>query len=158
MTRRDSGGKLWHALDYDNLFTEESRRTGREVSVAKVKVPKKVGGFKVPKAIRKSRTLRKMLASPQGRELLTGALVAGATAVASSLTRDRPGGGRLAAKAAAAAKDGVSDAAETIAAVVNAVASRITSAGNAGGANAAKPKKRSKKPRPERSPEPRPSL
>lgn len=123
--------------------------------MAKVKVPKKVGGFKVPKAIRKSRTVKTMLASPFGRELLTGALVAGATAVASSLTRDRASVGRLGAKAAAATKDGVSEAAESIAAVVNEVASRITSRDDAGKAEGAKAKKRSKKARVASQPEPR---
>lgn len=123
--------------------------------MAKVKVPKKVGGFKVPKAIRKSRALKTMLASPFGRELLTGALVAGATAVASSLARERSSIGRLGAKAADATRDGVSEAAETIAAVANAVASRITSRDGADGAGSGKAKKRPKKARVAAQSEPR---
>ena len=53
----------------------------------KVRIPKKVGAFRIPKTIRKSRALKALLASQHGRELLTGAVVAGAAAAASSLAR-----------------------------------------------------------------------
>ncbi|MGQ4273235.1 hypothetical protein [Terrihabitans sp. B22-R8] len=48
----------------------------------KNKIPKKVAGFKIPKAIRKSPVVTGLLASDTGRKILGDALIAGATAAA----------------------------------------------------------------------------
>jgi hypothetical protein len=56
----------------------------------KGKVPKKVAGLRVPKSLRKSKTLDTLLGSALGREILAGALVAAAGAAASYLMKHRP--------------------------------------------------------------------
>jgi hypothetical protein len=56
----------------------------------KAKVPKKVAGLRVPKSLRKSKTLDTLLGSALGREILAGALVAAAGAAASYLMKHRP--------------------------------------------------------------------
>ncbi|TPK88726.1 hypothetical protein FJ934_19915 [Mesorhizobium sp. B2-4-12] len=55
----------------------------------KNKIPKKVAGFRVPKAMRKSRMLRSLLSSPLGRDLLANAITAGAGAAAAVLVQER---------------------------------------------------------------------
>ncbi|QIA23268.1 hypothetical protein [Mesorhizobium sp. AA22] len=55
----------------------------------KRKLPKKIGGFKVPKPVRKSTLLRSLLASSVGRDLLANAITAGAGAAAAVLVRER---------------------------------------------------------------------
>ena len=81
----------------------------------KAKVPRKVAGVKVPKAVRKSRLLDELLTSELGREILAEALVAAAGAVASVLIKKRPSAAQIAqaghavtdrgAEAASATKD-----------------------------------------------------
>ena len=56
----------------------------------KVKVPKKVAGIKVPKALRKSGALDALVSSSIGREILAGAIVAAAAAAASALRKHGP--------------------------------------------------------------------
>jgi hypothetical protein len=63
-------------------------------------IPKKIAGFKVPKAVRQSKLLRNLLANPVGRQILADALIAGAGAAATTLVRDR---GQVADAAAGAA-------------------------------------------------------
>lgn len=89
--------------------------------MAKTKLPKTLLGVKVPKALRKARMVKQLLKNPAGRDLLVGALTAGAAAAAQSLARGLPdtrqlanGGEALAesgAEAAGATKDTVQDAA-----------------------------------------------
>jgi hypothetical protein len=62
----------------------------------KAKVPRKVAGVKVPKAVRKSRLLDELLTSELGREILAEALVAAAGAVASTLIKKRPSAAQIA--------------------------------------------------------------
>jgi hypothetical protein len=57
--------------------------------MAKMKVPKKVAGYKIPKAVRKSPILKAMLANKTGRDVLAKALVAGAGAAAAVLVEER---------------------------------------------------------------------
>ncbi|MBY3266852.1 hypothetical protein HFO15_35430 [Rhizobium laguerreae] len=57
--------------------------------MAKLKIPKKVGAYKIPKAIRKNPILQGMLANKVGRDVLAKALVAGAGAAAAVLVEDR---------------------------------------------------------------------
>ncbi|ARO33977.1 hypothetical protein NXC14_PC00441 (plasmid) [Rhizobium sp. NXC14] len=57
--------------------------------MAKTKIPKKIAGYKVPKAIRKNSILKTLLASPSGRDTLGKALIAGAGAAAAVLVEDR---------------------------------------------------------------------
>lgn len=57
--------------------------------MAKNRIPKKVAGYKVPKAIRKSPILRSLLASDIGRDVLAKALTAGAGAAAAILLEER---------------------------------------------------------------------
>jgi hypothetical protein len=59
----------------------------REGTMAKLKIPRKIGGVKIPKVLRKSKSVDTLLNSSVGRELLAGALVAGADAAASALHR-----------------------------------------------------------------------
>jgi hypothetical protein len=98
-------------------------------SVAKVRIPKKVGAFRIPKTIRKSRALKALLASQHGRELLTGAVVAGAAAAASSLARSDGKDANVqgtAAKVAAGTKDAIGAAAESLAGALEEVAQHIS--------------------------------
>ena len=60
-----------------------------KMRIPKVKVPKRIAGFKVPKQIRKSTVLRGLLASKAGREIAGRALIAGATAAAAALVVER---------------------------------------------------------------------
>ena len=60
-----------------------------KMRIPKMKVPKRIAGFKVPKQIRKSALLRGLLASKAGREIAGRALVAGATAAAAALVAER---------------------------------------------------------------------
>ena len=55
----------------------------------KIKLPKKVAGYKVPKSIRKSKLLRMLLNNPVGRDVLANALTAGAGAAAAVLVGER---------------------------------------------------------------------
>ena len=55
----------------------------------KVKIPKTVAGFKVPKQIRKSSVVRSLLSSRTGREIAGRALIAGAGAAAAALVAER---------------------------------------------------------------------
>ena len=55
----------------------------------KSKLPKKIGGYKVPKAVRRSSLLRGMLASPMGRDIIANAITAGAGAAAAVLVEER---------------------------------------------------------------------
>ena len=60
-----------------------------KMRIPKMKVPKRIAGFKVPKQIRKSSVLRGLLASKAGREIAGRALIAGATAAAAALVVER---------------------------------------------------------------------
>lgn len=63
-------------------------------------IPKKIAGLKVPKTLRKSKTLRSLLGSATGREILANALTAGAGAAAAALLRHREEVGQAAAQGA----------------------------------------------------------
>ena len=52
-------------------------------------IPRKIAGYKVPKALRRSRLLNHLLRSPVGREIIANALTAGATAAAAALVVHR---------------------------------------------------------------------
>ncbi|RCS24754.1 hypothetical protein DUT91_04620 [Phyllobacterium salinisoli] len=52
-------------------------------------VPKRVGGVKVPKTLRRSRMLRALLGTPLGRNVLANALTAAAAAAAAVLVEER---------------------------------------------------------------------
>ncbi|MEW6121664.1 MAG: hypothetical protein AB1698_03565 [Pseudomonadota bacterium] len=54
----------------------------------KFAIPKKIAGFRVPKAIRKSPLVSTLLASETGRKVLGEALVAGAAAAAAILVKN----------------------------------------------------------------------
>jgi len=60
-----------------------------KMRIPKMKVPKRIAGFKVPKQIRKSELLHGLLASKTGREIAGRALVAGASAAAAVLVAER---------------------------------------------------------------------
>ncbi|SEH87156.1 hypothetical protein SAMN05216228_1010165 [Rhizobium tibeticum] len=57
--------------------------------MAKNKVPKKIAGYKVPRAIRKSTVIKTLLASEIGRGILANALTAAAGAAATVLVAER---------------------------------------------------------------------
>jgi hypothetical protein len=56
--------------------------------MAKHKLPKRIGGFKLPKTVRKSKMLRAMLSNPLGRDILANAITAGAGAAAAVLIKE----------------------------------------------------------------------
>jgi hypothetical protein len=72
--------------------------------VAKAKLPKRVAGFKIPKGLRKSKLVSGLLGSKLGREIVAEAVVAGATAAAAVLIRERE---EVAGATAKGAKKGV---------------------------------------------------
>ncbi len=55
--------------------------------MAKTRIPRKVAGYKVPKAIRKSPMLKVLLGSTAGRRILSDAVMAGAAAAAAILVQ-----------------------------------------------------------------------
>lgn len=57
--------------------------------MAKYKLPKKVMGVKIPKALRSSRLLEGLVGSATGRQIVADALIAGATAAAGALVGAR---------------------------------------------------------------------
>ena len=119
--------------------------------MARLKIPKKIGGVKVPKVLRKSKSVDTLLNNPLGRELLAGALVAGAGAAATALAKHRPSTGQIAeageeavvgtgAAAASATQDAVQGAAAAIGGALRDLAGRLSSANQD-----RKPKKRAGK-------------
>jgi hypothetical protein len=101
---------------------------------AKTKVPKKVAGVKLPKAMRKS-AIGTLLASQLGREILADALIAAAGAAAAALVKHRPTAGQVTgtgkavadagANAAGTTRDAVQDAAGVVAGIVTEAARHI---------------------------------
>ena len=82
-------------------------------------IPKKIAGFKVPKAVRKSRLLRSLLENPLGRDIVANALTAGAGAAAAVLIEEREEiadatatGARRGAHTAARVRDAMESAAD----------------------------------------------
>jgi len=99
-----------------SIYTAKPHRSSQEVTMAKAgktRVPKKVAGVKVPKTLRKSKTLDTLLGSPFGREVLAGALVAAAGAAASYLIKHRPSRDQIAEAGEAAAEVGAEGASAT---------------------------------------------
>ena len=113
-----------------------------KLRLPKMKVPKRIAGFKVPKQIRKSEILRGLLASKAGREIAGRALVAGASAAAAVLVAERNEVADVAKKASrkGARKLGLFSAAAESA--VDAAVDVVTDA-----ARAMLPEKRDRKPR-----------
>ena len=62
----------------------------------KVKVPKTVGGWKIPKSLRKSGAVTMFLNNDLGRNILADVLVAAAGAAATALAQHRPTGAQVA--------------------------------------------------------------
>ena len=104
----------------------------------KVKVPKKVGRVKTPKALRKSGVVEGFLNNPLGRDILAGALVAAAGAAVSALARHRPSASQVAeagsatlatgGRAAKATADTVGDAVSTLSRAMTEVANSLVPA------------------------------
>ncbi len=93
--------------------------------MAKNKIPKAIGGYKVPKTIRRSPMIKALLASDIGRNVLANALTAGAGAAAAVLIGDRgeivdaaKTGTRKGARAMGIAGEALSRATEAAVAVV----------------------------------------
>jgi hypothetical protein len=61
----------------------------KEDDMAKMKIPKKVAGYKVPRTIRKNALLKTLLASNAGRDVLAKALIAGAGAAAAIMVEEK---------------------------------------------------------------------
>ena len=96
----------------------------------KLKVPKKVAGYKIPKSVRKSKILKDMLNNPLGRDVLANALTAGAGAAAAVLVENREEiahSAKNGAKRGAAAASLVAEAAQSAA---NAMISVVRDAAN----------------------------
>jgi hypothetical protein len=62
----------------------------------KTKVPKKIAGVKVPKALRKSDLVAGLLSNPAARTVLADVLLAAAGAAAAALARQGPSGTQVA--------------------------------------------------------------
>lgn len=70
------------------------------MSKKKIRIPKQVLGYKIPKSIRKSFVINSMLASKARRELAAAALTAAATAAAGVLIGERKEIGKAAKEGA----------------------------------------------------------
>lgn len=89
----------------------------------KAKIPKRVVGVKVPRAIRRSAILRSLLANDAGRQVLGEALLAGATAAAGILAAGNASGLRRGtAKVGKIAVEAVSSATGAMADVIGSAA------------------------------------
>lgn len=115
-----------------------------------LKLPKRIGGIKVPKFLREPGTIKGVLDSPVGRAVLAEALIAAAAALKNykPVTDMIDGAGEAVANAgsdaATAAKDTVQSAASGLADVAAGVIRQIvpTASGDESGAD--KPAKRAK--------------
>ena len=115
----------------------------------KAKSSKKIAGVKLPKVLRTG-AIGTLLGSLLGRDILADALLAAAGAAAAALVKKRPTAGQVAdageaavdmgAKAAAATRDSVQDAAGAVAGLV-AEAARQFLPGSVTGADEARPGK-----------------
>jgi hypothetical protein len=87
----------------------------------KVKLPKKVGGVRVPKGLRKSGMVTMFLNNDLGRAVLADVIVAAAGAAAAALAKHRPSGeqiaqaGEVALDSGQRAASGTTDAVHTAA-------------------------------------------
>ena len=72
----------------------------------KVKVPKTVGGWKIPKGLRKSGAVTMFLNNDLGRSILADVLIAAAGAAAAALVQHRPTGAQVAYAGEAALDSG----------------------------------------------------
>jgi hypothetical protein len=94
---------------------------------SKVKVPKTVGGLKIPKSLRKSGAVTMFLNNDLGRNILADVLVAAAGAAAAALVQHRPTGAQVAHAGEAAldtgqrAVSGTADAVQTAAGTLGSV-------------------------------------
>ena len=93
----------------------------------KVKVPKTVGGLKIPKSLRKSGAITMFLNNDLGRNILADVLIAAAGAAAAALVQHRPTGAQVAHAGEAAldtgqrAVSGTADAVQTAAGTLGSV-------------------------------------
>jgi hypothetical protein len=96
--------------------------------MAKNPIPKKVAGLKIPKTVRKSKTLRSLLSSHVGRELVASALTAGAGAAAAALAQPRESLGEPGRKRSAVGlvSDAIADGAQAMMGVVSGAARQAT--------------------------------
>ena len=72
--------------------------------MAKTRIPRKIAGYKVPKAIRKSPMLKVLLGSTAGRRILSDAVMAGAAAAAAILVQSNEDVAQAGKKAAKGGK------------------------------------------------------
>ena len=90
----------------------------------KLKVPKKIGGFKIPKQVRKSGAAKWALSTPLGRNILADVLVAAAGAAAAVISKHRPSGEQV-AHGAEVASDTASATPDLVKTAVGAVGSTV---------------------------------
>jgi hypothetical protein len=91
---------------------------------AKVKVPKTLGGVKIPRRLRKSSMVSAFLNTELGRNILADVLVAAAGAAAAAMARHRPSGQQI-AQAGEAAMEGGQRATSTATAAVHSAAGTL---------------------------------
>lgn len=113
----------------------------------KVKVPKSIAGVRVPKRLRKSKTLESLLKDPLARTVVADALVAAAGAAAAALARHRPSTSQVVRTGANAAEAGgraMSATTEVVGAAMGAVADAAHTAptGESEPARSERPRKR----------------
>lgn len=74
--------------------------------MAKNRIPKKIAGIKIPKALRKNSLIKGLLGSQTGRQLIGEALLAAAAAASAALAAKPEGVAKAGAAVANAAEDG----------------------------------------------------
>ena len=97
----------------------------------KVKVPKTVAGWKVPKGLRKSGVAHLFLGNDLGRAILADMLIAAAGAAAAAIVRHRPAGAQVAYAGEAALDSGqraVAGTADAVQVAAGALGSVVTEA------------------------------
>jgi hypothetical protein len=115
-----------------NVYPSAAQRAFLEVHLAKKKnnkVPKRVAGVKLPKALRKSGLAKSLLGTRAGRQLLADALIAAAGAAAAVLVKDKGAevkkGGGAAVRATGTVGKVVESAAGAVAEVVGNAARNV---------------------------------
>jgi hypothetical protein len=72
----------------------------------KNRIPKKIAGVKIPRAIRKNTLMKGLLGNPVGRQIIADALIAAASAAAAALVASRHGAVKVASRHGAVKKAG----------------------------------------------------
>lgn len=98
----------------------------------KIRIPKRVIGIKIPKALRKNSLIKGLLGSHTGRQVIADALMAAAAAAAAALAAGGPKGvAKAGAAVAHAAEDGTTVAKRAVKSAVDALTDSLSGAAKA---------------------------